>query len=85
MVFVQEGTVTSRVQLPEADSSLPLALRLNTKARALSRGTETDRHVEEGRAGASGMTASPQDCAVTSLRHRAPYGRDNALVTSAAV
>lgn len=54
MVRFQGRTVTSRVQLPEVDSSL--ALSLNTKARAISRGTERHRHAEEGIAGAPGMT-----------------------------
>lgn len=89
MVLFQGRAVTHRAQLPEVDSSSSLALSLNTKARALSRGTGRDRHDEE----ATGHSWSIRDdytlgglCGwilfISSPRHKVLYGRDSALVSS---
>lgn len=59
VVLFHGRAATYRVQLPEVDSS-SLALSLNIKAGALSRGTERDRHAEEGTVGPSGMTTHSQ-------------------------
>lgn len=67
MVLFQGRTVTSRVQLPEVDSSSSLALSLNTRARALSRGIERHRHAKEGISGAPGMTACSQVCVLDAV------------------
>lgn len=64
VVLFHGRAATYRVQLPEVDSSSSLALSLNIKSGALSRGTERDRHSEEGAVGASGMTTHSQSCLV---------------------
>ena len=80
VVLFHGRAATYRVQLPEVDSSSPLALSLNIQAGALSRGTERDRHAEEGTVGASGMTTHSELCGwilfISSPRYKALHGRD---------
>ena len=80
VVLFHGRAATYRVQLPEVDSSSSLALSLNIKAGALSRGTERDRHAEEGTVGASGMTTHSELFGrilfIASRRYKALHGRD---------